>query len=100
MGGAVIAGQYLGDNKIDEARNASNQLMWFSALSSTLFMLIVLIARSFLIGILFGQIEVDVWTNADIYLLIVALSIPFIAIYNAGAAIVRTTNDASLYVMS
>ena len=95
-GGAVIAGQYLGDNKIDEARNASNQLMWFSALSSTLFMLIVLIARSFLIGILFGQIEADVWTNADIYLLIVALSIPFIAIYNAGAAIFRTTNDASL----
>ena len=95
-GGAVIAGQYLGDNKIDEARNASNQLMWFSALSSTLFMLIVLIARSFLIGILFGQIEADVWANADIYLLIVALSIPFIAIYNAGAAIFRTTNDASL----
>ena len=95
-GGAVIAGQYLGDNKIDEAQNASNQLMWFSALSSTLFMLIVLIARSFLIGILFGQIEADVWANADIYLLIVSLSIPFIAIYNAGAAIFRTTNDASL----
>ena len=56
-GGAVIAGQYLGDNKIDEARNASNQLMWFSALSSTLFMLIVLIARSFLIGILLARLK-------------------------------------------
>ncbi|MBR0270405.1 MAG: MATE family efflux transporter [Methanobrevibacter sp.] len=95
-GGAVIAGQYLGDNKIDEARNASNQLIWFSAISSTVFMLIVLLARSLLIGVLFGQIEADVWSNANIYLLIVAVSIPFIAIYNAGAAIFRTTNNASL----
>lgn len=95
-GGAVIAGQYLGDNKLDEARNASNQLIWFSAISSIIFMFIVLFARSFLIGILFGQIESDVWANADIYLMIVAISIPFIAIYNAGAAIFRTTNDAFL----
>ena len=95
-GGAVIAGQYLGDNKINEARNASNQLVWFSGISSILFMMIVLLARSFMIGILFGEIEADVWVNADIYLLIVAISIPFIAIYNAGAAIFRTTNDAFL----
>ncbi|MBQ9025042.1 MAG: MATE family efflux transporter [Methanobrevibacter sp.] len=95
-GGAVIAGQYLGDNKIKEARNASNQLVWFSGISSIAFMIIVLLARSLLINVLFGQIEADVWMNANIYLLIVALSIPFIAIYNAGAAVFRTTNNASL----
>ena len=95
-GGAVIAGQYLGDKKIDKARDASNQLIWFSAISSLLFMLIVLFARQFLISVLFGQIEVDVWNTADMYLLIVALSIPFIAVYNSGAAIFRTTNNAFL----
>ena len=95
-GGAVIAGQYLGDKKIDKARDASNQLVWFSAISSLIFMLIVLFARRFLISILFGQIEADVWNTADIYLLIVALSIPFIAVYNSGAAIFRTTNNAFL----
>lgn len=95
-GGAVIAGQYLGDNQPERARDASNQLVWFSAISSVIFMVIVIFARSFLIGILFGQIEADVWNNADIYLLIVALSIPFIAIYNSGAAIFRTTNNAAL----
>ncbi|MCR5027100.1 MAG: MATE family efflux transporter [Methanobrevibacter sp.] len=95
-GGAVIAGQYLGDNQPERARDASNQLVWFSAISSVIFMVIVIFARSFLIGILFGQIEADVWNNADVYLLIVALSIPFIAIYNSGAAIFRTTNNASL----
>ncbi|MBR6024703.1 MAG: MATE family efflux transporter [Methanobrevibacter sp.] len=95
-GGAVIAGQYLGDKKIDKARDASNQLVWFSAISSLIFMMIVLFARRFLISILFGQIEADVWNTADIYLLIVAISIPFIAVYNSGAAIFRTTNNAFL----
>ena len=95
-GGAVIAGHYLGDKNIDKARDASNQLIWFSAISSSFFMLIVLFARHFLITVLFGQIEADVWNTANMYLLIVALSIPFIAIYNSGAAIFRTTNNAFL----
>lgn len=95
-GGAVIAGQYLGDKNVDKARDASNQLIWFSAISSSLFMLFVLFARHFLISVLFGQIEADVWSTANVYLLIVSLSIPFIAIYNSGAAIFRTTNNAFL----
>ncbi len=95
-GGAVVAGQYLGDKQVGKAQNASTQLMWFSTILSIILMIFVIILRQFLIGILFGQIEADVWHNADIYLYIVSLSIPFIAIYNAGAAIFRTTNDASL----
>ena len=95
-GGAVVAGQYLGDKQIDKAQNSATQMMWFSTLLSTLLMILVIILRRFLIGLLFGQIEADVWANADMYLYIVALSIPFIAIYNAGAAIFRTTNDATL----
>ena len=95
-GGAVVAGQYLGDKQIEKAQNSATQLVWFSAILSTILMLAVVFLRHFLIGLLFGQIEADVWTNADMYLYIVALSIPFIAIYNAGAAIFRTTNNASL----
>lgn len=95
-GGAVVAGQYLGDKQIDKARNSATQLVWFSTMLSTVLMILVIILRQFLIGLLFGQIEADVWANAEMYLYIVALSIPFLAIYNAGAAIFRTTNDASL----
>ncbi len=95
-GGAVVAGQYLGDKKIDKARNSATQLVWFSAILSTILMITVIFLRHFLIGLLFGQIEADVWANADIYLYIVALSIPFLAIYNAGAAIFRTTNNAAM----
>ena len=93
-GGAVVAGQYLGDKKIDNARNSATQLVWFSAILSTVLMIAVIILRHFLIGLLFGHIEADVWANADVYLYFMALSIPFLAIYNAGAAIFRTTNNA------
>ena len=41
-------------------------------------MILVIILRRFLIGLLFGQIEADVWQNAEMYLYIVALSIPFL----------------------
>ena len=93
-GGAVVAGQYLGDKQINKARNSATQLVWFSTILSTILMILVIILRQFIIGLLFGQIEADVWYNADMYLYVVALSIPFIAIYNAGAAIFRTTNNA------
>ena len=95
-GGAVVAGQYLGDKQLDKAQDSATQLVWFSTILSTVLMIAVIILRQFLIGLLFGQIEADVWANADMYLYIIALSIPFIAIYNAGAAIFRTTNNASL----
>ncbi len=95
-GGAVVAGQYLGNEQIKKAQDSATQLVWFSTILSVILMIVVIVLRQFLIGILFGQIEADVWQNADKYLFFVALSIPFLAIYNAGAAIFRTTNNASL----
>lgn len=93
-GGAVIAGQYLGNNEVGKARDASNQLVWFSAISSFVMAIFVIFAKSFLINLLFGQISEDVWVTANIYLSYMAISIPFIAIYNAGAAIFRVTGNA------
>ena len=95
-GGAVVAGQYLGNKQIDHARQSVTQLFWFSTIVSIVIMVVVIILRQYMVGLLFGQIEADVWMNADKYLFVVALSIPFIAIYNAAAAIFRTTNNAYL----
>ena len=93
-GGAVVAGQYLGSNQIKKAQDSATQLVWFSTILSAVLMFVVIVLRNFLIGLLFGQIEADVWATADVYLYFMALSIPFLAIYNAGAAIFRTTNNA------
>lgn len=95
-GGAVIAGQYIGDKKITEACESVDQLFVFNAIFSFVLMLIILIFRSSIISLLFGNIEAGVWFNADKYLVIVAFSIPFIAIFNVGAAIFRTTGNSYL----
>ncbi len=44
----------------------------------------------------FGQIEPDVMHHANIYLLIVTASIPFIAMYNGGAAVFRTMGHSDV----
>lgn len=95
-GGAVIAGQYLGDNNVDEACNASNQLVWFNGLLSIGLMIIIFFLKSTIINLLFGTVSHDVWFNSDVYLSYVVFSIPFIALYNAGAAVFRVTGNARL----
>ena len=94
-GGAVVAGQYLGNNQIKKAQDSATQLVWFSTLLSVVLMVAVIALRNLLIGTLFGQIESDVWAISEMYLYFMALSIPFLALYNAGAAIFRTTNNAA-----
>ena len=95
-GGAVIAGQYLGNDEGEKACDASNQLVWFTTILAILMAVLVLFFKSFLINVFFGQIDQDVFDTANIYLSYMAISIPFIAIYNCGAAIFRTMGNARL----
>lgn len=55
-GGAVVAGQYLGDKQLDKAQNSATQLVWFSTIMSTLLMIVVIVLRHVLISVL-------LWTN-------------------------------------
>ena len=48
-GGAVVAGQYLGDYQVEKARNSATQLVWFSTILSTILMIAVVFLRHFLI---------------------------------------------------
>jgi putative efflux protein, MATE family len=98
-GGAVIAGQYLGRKNLSEARRTATQLIWFAGVSSAVIMVLVYVCKSLILQGLFGQISVEVYNNADRYLMITALSIPFLALYNAGAAIFRTMGNARLPMM-
>ena len=101
-GGAVIAGQYLGHKEIDKACDSCNQLVWFAGLFSLCVMVFVYIFRVPLFSLLFGQISAEVWSHANTYLMIVMLTVPFIAVYNCGAAIFRTMGNAKvpMYIMA
>ena len=93
-GGAVVAGQYLGQKRKKEACKASTQLIWFTTLLSLIIMVIVYLGKDWILQGVFGKIEPDVMGHARTYLLIVSASIPFLAMYNGGAAIFRAMGNS------
>ncbi len=95
-GGAVIAGQYLGSKQINKAEETATQLVWFAGILAGIVMIGVYLSKSVIFSILFGQITPEVYNHANLYFMIVAASIPFLALYNAGAAIFRTLGNSKL----
>lgn len=95
-GGAVVAGQYLGQKNQKRACEAANQLVWFVTILAVAIMAIMYLGKRFILHVVFGQIDADVMYHANVYLLIVTASIPFIALYNAGAAIFRSMGNSKV----
>ena len=93
-GGAIITGQYLGSRAMDKAQRSAEQLLIFMAAVSLVVTALMYALRYFIIHVLFGAVEADVAANAEAYFNIVELSIPFLAIYSAGAALFRVMGDS------
>lgn len=93
-GGAVITTQYIGSRKPEQARSSAQQLEVAVTISALFLMVFCIVLRRPLIRLIFGSIEADVMANADIYFLISAISYPFLAIYNAGAALFRSMSNS------
>jgi len=99
-GGAVVAGQYLGQNRSDKSCEAGEQLLVYVTMVSVVIMVIMYIGRGFILNVVFGQIDPDVAAYANTYMLIVFASIPSIAIYNSGAAIFRSMNNSKITMVT
>lgn len=95
-GGAVVAGQYLGGRNVKKANDTVNQLVWFTGAVSVAVMGLVYALKNVILRGLFGEISPDVYMHANTYLLIVAGSIPFIALYSSGAAVFRSMGNSRL----
>lgn len=95
-GGAVVAGQYLGMKKEKEACKASTQLIWFITIVAVVIMILIYAGKYFILHVIFGPIDTDVRAHANTYLMIVAASIPFMALYNGGAAIFRAQGNSKI----
>lgn len=95
-GGAVIAGQYLGRREPAKAGHSGAQLLLFMGEASILITALFYLAKGFVLGVVFGQVEPDVAAYANTYYMIVEASIPFLAIYSAGAALFRVMGNSKI----
>lgn len=95
-GGAVIAGQYLGRREMEKAGHSGAQLLLFMMEASLLVMALFYLGKGFILHVVFGQVEPDVAAYADTYFVIVEASIPFLAVYNAGAALFRMMGNSQI----
>ena len=95
-GGAVIISQYLGDRNKRMAGRAVGQLLMISFLLSVGLMGIILVFQTQILHLLFGRIEPDVMRTCEEYLFITTLSLPALAMYNAGAALCRSIGKTNV----
>lgn len=93
-GGAIVAGQAIGRGRPDEGCRVVDQLAVFISWFSALIMALLYLGRPFVLHVVFGDIDQLVMEDCNVYLLIVAASIPFMALYNAGAAVYRAMGDS------
>ncbi len=99
-GGAVVAAQFIGQGSHEKARYSAKQLIFITAILSLIVMGVVLVFNGSLLHLIFGNVEVDVMKNAEIYFMFSALSYPFIALYNSGAALFRAVGNSKISMIN
>jgi putative MATE family efflux protein len=95
-GGAVVSSQFLGHKEGKNACIAGEQLIAVTLSLSLILILIMMLFRNTILLSLFGDVDADVMTNAKTYLFYSALSYPFIAVYNACAALFRSMGNSKV----
>lgn len=93
-GGAIVTGQYLGRQDMEQSQRSAEQLLIFMGVLSLVIMAAMYALRYFIIHVLFGAVEPEVAADAEVYFNIVEMSIPFLSIYSAGAALFRVMGDS------
>lgn len=95
-GGAVVASQFLGQKDRKKACESADQLLLVTGLIALVIMVLSLLFRKGLLQLLYQGIEPDVMQNAITYLILSALSYPFLAVYNACAALFRSMGNSKI----
>ena len=95
-GGAVVVSQYIGSGNRADADHSAGQLLTSAVVISVVLAAATLVWNRQLLRFLFRQVERSVMDACVIYLHIMALSFPALAVYNAGAALCRSTGRTDL----
>lgn len=95
-GGAVVVSQYIGRQDMEKARSAAKQLLYVALIAGVGLMGAALLFRQHILYLVFGSISQDIMDSALIYFLLTAAAYPFIAVYNAGAALFRAMGNSKV----
>jgi putative MATE family efflux protein len=95
-GGAVVVSHYIGRRDSKNSSTASRQLVYIVILVSLVMMMFGVTLRRPIIRLIYGNIEDKVMSGASLYFLITALSYPFLALYNANAALFRAIGNSKV----
>jgi putative MATE family efflux protein len=94
-GGAVVVSQYIGRGDYKNSSMASRQLIYISIIISLLITALCLLFYRQILQIIYGRMEADVRGAAETYFWITLLSYPFLAVYNAAAALFRSVGNSA-----
>ena len=95
-GGAVVTSQFLGARQMEKAKKSAGQLVLMAGVLGSVSAVLCIVFANGLMKLFFGSIDQAVMDAGLIYLRITALSFPFIALYNAGAAMFRSTGNSKV----
>lgn len=96
VGGSAVVSQCMGAGDLKKSNDAANQLARLVGLFSLILCGMLYAAKPFILNRLFGTLAPDVYAHAEVYLTITAISIPFLALYSAGANIFRCMDNTRL----
>lgn len=95
-GGAVVVAQYIGHKELNNAKLAANQLILVVSFLASIVLLVSLLGNQGILKLIYRKVDPLIMENARIYFYCSAISYPFIALYNAGAALFRAMGNSKI----
>ena len=95
-GGAVVVSQFLGARDQKDADASSGQLLLLSGVFGLLVGTFCFVFARPMIRLFYGAIDADVLDASVLYLRVIAISYPFLALYNGGAALFRSMGNSKI----
>ena len=93
-GGSVVLAQAMGRKDREHACEAAKQMLYITTITAAVISVAVLLLRTPLLHLLFGEAEADVMENALAYFFFIALSFPFLAVEYSVGATLRAQGDS------